>query len=419
MVGLLSLAHLMAFVDRFAMSAVAGQIKLAFRIGETELGALQGLAIALPYAAVILPFGRLVDRLPPRRMVLIGLGIWTAGGLACAFCTSAAQLWAARMMMGIGQAAFIPASLALFAGAFRGGSLAQALSVFTAGSTLGKSVALLAAGGILSLDLSMPGFHALFGAPWRAVFMLTAAPNLLLLLALAVVGLPRATPAVRDGAIGREAPLVQPGFLTFALFALTPIVLIQASAAWTPVFYVRYFQFTPARSAALLGIAVLVAAPVGHLAGGALAAAGLRRGVFPGRLVAICLAAAAALGLIFCFAPVAALSLAGYSLIVLILGIAAPATLAGVNMLAPPGRAGAANALYMGLATLIGVGLGPTAVGAMSDAWFGGPGGLRQSLAVLMLAVPAAAMALAIACGKLWRPLATAPDQPSVSQMSV
>ncbi len=418
MVGLLSLAHLMAFVDRFAMSAVAGQIKSAFRIGETGLGALQGLAIALPYAAAILPFGRLADRLPPRRMVLIGLAIWTVGGLACAFCTSTAQLWAARMTMGVGQAAFIPASLALFAGAFRGGSLAQALSVFTAGSTLGKSVALLAAGGILSLDLSMPGFHALFGAPWRAVFILTAIPNLLLLLALAAVRLPPMQTAPMNGSAGRGAPLASPRFLTFALFALAPIVLIQATAAWTPVFYVRYFHFTPAHSAALLGIAVLVAAPVGHLVGGQLAAAGYRRDMFPGRLVAVCLAAAAAFSLIFCFAPIAALSMAGYGLIVLILGMAAPATLAGVNLLAPPGRAGAANALYMGLATLIGVGLGPTVVGAMSDAWFGGAGGLRRSLAVLMLAVPTAALALASICGRLWRTHAAAALQPSVSETS-
>jgi MFS family permease len=123
-VGLLALAHMMAFVDRFALSAAAGPVQRAFTLSETELGALQGLAIALPYAAVALPLGALADRWAPQRMILAGLVVWTAGGFACAFSTSAVQLWAARMLIGAGQAAFVPASLALLGSLFQGAAAA-------------------------------------------------------------------------------------------------------------------------------------------------------------------------------------------------------------------------------------------------------------------------------------------------------
>lgn len=402
-VALLATAHLMAFCDRFAVAAVADQLEAAFRLSETGLGALQGLSIALPFVAAAALLGRFADRVPPRRLVLGGLALWTAGGFACAFSTSLLQLWAARMMIGAGQAGFVIGALAELAAAFPGPRLAQPLSVFTAGSTLGKSVALLASGLILSLAAGLPVLKPLFGgASWRAVFAFTTAPNLLLLLALALAPTgpapaPKPQPAAGRGVRG----LLTPAFVAYALTAVAPVVLIQAAAAWTPVFYMRTYHLAAARTAYLVGSVVLVCAPAGHLLGGRLAAAALRRGVPPGRLVAAGLAAAAPLGLLLCLAPRPAISLAAYGGVVLLLGMAGLPGLAGVSLLAPAGRAPSANALYMGFATLVGVGLGPTVVGMMSDAVFGGAGGLAASLIVLFLAVPLAAAATALAAERL------------------
>ncbi len=405
MVGLLSLAHMMAFVDRFAMSAVSGPVKAAFHLSETELGALQGLAFAIPYAATIVPFGRLADRFGPRPMILAGLLLWTLGAFASAFSQASIHLWMARAVMGVGQAAFTPAALGLFGISFDGKAMSRPLSVFTAGSTLGKSVALLASGAVLALDLAMPALHRLVGGQaWRAVFVFTALPNLLLVLAFAVAKLPARSPMSLAGparGVGGRAVLGV-GFLSYAFLALAPLVLIQALAAWTPLFYGRYFHLPPAHAALLLGTVVLIAAPVGHLLGGQLTAMALRRGVGPAVLVTTCLAVSVPLGMIFCFAPGSDLSLGAYSLLIVALGIAGPAGLTGVRLLAPPGRLAAVNAIYMGLATLIGVGLGPTLVGAMSDLLFGGAAGLRQSLCTLLIVVPLAGVVLTSVCLGFW-----------------
>jgi MFS family permease len=406
MVGLLSLAHLMAFVDRFAMSAVSGPLKATFRLSETELGALQGLAFAIPYAVTVTLFGRLADRIGPRPMIVGGLLVWTAGAMACGFAQASFHLWFARMVMGVGQAAFIPAALGLLGAAFDRSTLSRPISVFTAGSTLGKSVALLASGAILTFDLATPALHRVVGGgPWRMVFVVTALPNLLLLLTFLFVRLPdRQTThesGVDETAKGRG--LLDLAFLTYSFLALTPIILIQALAAWTPLFYGRYFHFPPAQAAVLLGTVVLIAAPLGHLMGGQLTAMVLKRGVGPAVLVTACLCLSIPLGLVFCFAPVSNLSLGAYSLLVIALGVSAPAGLTGISLLAPPGRLGSFNAVYMGLATLVGVGLGPTLVGAMSDLLFGGAAGLRQSLCTLLLAVPVTGALLSLACLGLWR----------------
>jgi len=403
---LLAAAHLMAFVDRFAMSAVAGPVETAFKLSETDLGALQGLAIALPYALAVLPLGRLADRVSARALIILGLLVWTAGASGCALSTSTAELWVSRMLIGLGQAAFVPAALTLLSRSFPIATLSKPLSVFTAGATLGKSVALLASGAILASAPLMPAISGLFGhTPWREVFALTAAPNLLLILAFLVVRMPEPlAPAVAQTLSWRSAAvLLNAGFLSFALLALAPIVLIQATAVWTPIFFVRAFSLSPIAAAARLGGVVLVAAPLGHLIGGQLTSHVLRRGGEPGLVVAASLAAAIPLGGLFGAAPSAGLALWAYAALVVVLGIAAPAGLTGISRMAPAGRLALANAAYMGMATLLGVGLGPTLVGLLSDHVFGGEAGLRASLISLIIGVSGASMLLALRFQRRWR----------------
>lgn len=128
-VGLLALAHMTALVDQFATSAVAGQLKSAFSLSETGLGTLQGLAVALPYIAVVLPLGRLADRIPPQRL--------TAGGFTCAFARSlaGAQLTALALEKGVGPLVGVGLGLTIV------GAMSDAL--FGGAGGLGNSLAAL------------------------------------------------------------------------------------------------------------------------------------------------------------------------------------------------------------------------------------------------------------------------------------
>src|SRR5579859_2789243 len=77
-------------------------------------------AYNLVFAALLLTFGSLSDRFGRKGMLLAGLVVTGAASLAGGFTTSAAQLIAARAVMGLGAAMTFPATLSLIANVFTG-----------------------------------------------------------------------------------------------------------------------------------------------------------------------------------------------------------------------------------------------------------------------------------------------------------
>ncbi len=75
-------------------------------------------AYNLVFAALLLTFGSLSDRFGRKGMLLAGLAVAGAASLAGGFTTSAAQLIAARAVMGLGAAMTFPATLSLISNVF-------------------------------------------------------------------------------------------------------------------------------------------------------------------------------------------------------------------------------------------------------------------------------------------------------------
>ena len=77
-------------------------------------GQLQWFADAynLVFAAMLLPGGLLGDRFGRRKVLLLALALFGIGSIACAASTSAAQLIAARAVLGLGGGMIIPLSMA-------------------------------------------------------------------------------------------------------------------------------------------------------------------------------------------------------------------------------------------------------------------------------------------------------------------
>jgi MFS family permease len=91
-----------------------------------------------------------------------------------------------------------------------------------------------------------------------------------------------------------------------------------------------------------------------------------------------------------------ALSLLGYGLLSFSTTLAAPASLAGVQMLTPDRLRGVVTSLFLACTTFVGIGLGPPLIGFITDR-LGGPQVLGQSLIVTVafFGVVGAAVALA------------------------
>src|SRR5579859_2537769 len=75
-------------------------------------------AYNLVFAALLLTSGSLSDRFGRKGMLLAGLTVFGAASLAGGFTTSAAQLIAARAVMGLGAAMTFPATLSLISNVF-------------------------------------------------------------------------------------------------------------------------------------------------------------------------------------------------------------------------------------------------------------------------------------------------------------
>src|SRR5690349_23043529 len=67
-------------------------------------------AYTLVFASLILAAGSLSDRMGRKGTLITGLAIFGVGSLAGALCTTADQLIAARIVMGLGAAAIFPST---------------------------------------------------------------------------------------------------------------------------------------------------------------------------------------------------------------------------------------------------------------------------------------------------------------------
>lgn len=387
-VGTLSLAHLVSFIDRFVMSLVLTPIKGQMHLSDTQLGVIQGLSFVLLYSIAGLPLGRLADTVDRRRLIAVGMLIWSAATTACAFCNNFGELFAARVGVGFGEAALVPAAMSLIASYFARERLGRAVSVFVMGSPLGKVVALI--GGAWLLAQFIPphgaGFFGLNFRPWQLLFLCAALPGLLLIPVILTL---REPPRV-------AATLARPRFVDalahFKRFALAytlqvtaacmAIILVQAFGAWGPTFFGRVHHLTVSETGYLVGGVTLIASPVGNLFGGWLTDALRRRAISAAPLIVIGLSLALAVpaALALAAAPNLPSAALAFGALTFILSTAAGPCLAGVQVLTPTHHRGAATALYMCVMTLVSVGLGPTLVGVISDTVFGAGAGIGKAL---------------------------------------
>ncbi len=407
-VALLAAGHFMAFVDRAVPSVYAPALKAQFHLTDTQLGALQGPAFVALYVVATLLAGHRGHRLRPAPLLAGAAALWTAATVALAFATTYEGLLAARLVLGLAQAAFAPAALALIVAAAPPERLSRWVSMFTSGSSMGRSGALLAGG--LALGAFSGGLLSALGhAPWRAAIILLTLPNLLLvaLLAWRLRGL---QPAQADGsglapALARLA--ARPASLGLHFLAAGGVILaVQAAAAWAPSIVNRACGLPPATSALLAGAVVLVAAPSGHLAAGWLTDRRLRAGGGPSLVLAGGLFLAVLGAALLAGASTPVVAAAALFLITAGGGGAALAALAGLQPLSPAALRPPMNGLYLAFVTVAGLGFGPLLTGVVSDRLFAGPHGLAMALA-LVTALAAALSAMAAAVGAAsWRRLA-------------
>ncbi|MEO8275038.1 MAG: MFS transporter [Thermoanaerobaculia bacterium] len=236
----LSLSLLMPSLDTSIANSSLPTLQQSFG---ASFESVQWIVIAylLSITALIVGAARLGDIFGQRRLLLVGIGLFTAASLLCGLAPSLALLVAARALQGLGAALLMSLTLTMVAEAVpaaRTGSAVGLLGTMSAiGTTLGPSL-----GGILV---------AAFG--WRSIFLVNV-PLGLVTLFLARRFLPDSRRKAPDGRAGFDVSgtLVLASALAAYALALTygrarfgwPAAALLATAALG----VRLFFIVEARS---------------------------------------------------------------------------------------------------------------------------------------------------------------------------
>lgn len=138
--GMLCFIYVLNFLDRQLLSILAKPIQDSLGVTDGQLGLIGGLYFALFYCILAIPVGWLADRTNRTRVLAIACGLWSAATVACGMAANYPQLVVARMTVGVGEAGGVPPSYAIISDYFPPGRRGFALGIFNLGPPIGAAL---------------------------------------------------------------------------------------------------------------------------------------------------------------------------------------------------------------------------------------------------------------------------------------
>src|ERR1700729_1104829 len=165
---MLGLVSVLNYYDRNLIAILVEPMKRDLHLSDANIGLLSGIGFALMYSLLGIPVARLADRYGRARVLAASLAVWSLMTVLSGRAINYTTMLLARVGVGVGEAAGLPASHALVADYFSPASRGKALSVIGICGALGIAVS-LAAGGYIS---DWRG--------WRVAFYVGGVPGLAL-----------------------------------------------------------------------------------------------------------------------------------------------------------------------------------------------------------------------------------------------
>ena len=363
--GLLTVVYSFNFIDRQLLAILQESIKLDLQLSDGQLGLLTGFAFAVFYVTAGIPIARWADKSNRRNIVAGAVFIWSFMTALSGLAQNYVQLLLARIGVGIGEAGGSPPSHSIISDIFPAERRASALGFYSTGVNFGILFGFLFGGWL----------NEYFG--WRVAFMVVGVPGIILAI------LVRATLAepirgmseqrqVSDQAVpfGDVLRLLwsRRSFRHMALGAALNAFSGYSISSWTASFMIRSHGMTTGELGTWLALIIGLCGAIGVFAGAILAdklaVRDKRWYVWLSALVGfICVPFMVAVYLVG--NPYMALSLSVVPGLLhnVYLGITIATThgLVGVRMRA------VSSAILFFILNIIGLGMGPWAVGMLSD----------------------------------------------------
>lgn len=368
-------------LDRHVLSISLDKIGLEFDLTDLQLGLLSGLIFAVVFVLFGFPVARLAARGNRRNIVAVSAFVWSAMTLVMGAAQNFTHLILARLGVGIGEAGAVAPAHSMISDLYPPGQRTSAMATFSVGANIGVLLAFLI-GGIIGQILG-----------WRWAFFIAGVPGILLAFVLryGTEEPARVEPGsgTDDGSLllaTLKAIRSDPGLVhAMCGVGLTGIVTFGA-LAWNPAFLIRVHGLSQAQAGIVLAIGIGLFGGMGTWLSGRLAD---RLGATDARWRIWLVVIAIVIGKLFAFGFL--LFENKFAAIGAFLGAA---TLAGVfwgptfaylHAKVPTEMRPMATAMFLFSFNLVGLGIGPTLIGFMSDMVFAdeGAASLRYALVTI------------------------------------
>jgi MFS family permease len=392
-VVILMVAYVLSFVDRQILNLLVEPIRRDLAINDTQMSLLMGLSFALFYTVCGIPLGRVADTRSRRGLIAVGILFWSAATAACGMAKMYWQFLLCRIGVGVGEAALSPAAYSLIADSFPAERRATAISVYSMGVYLGSGLAFLVGGLVIQFasaqgDVTLP----LLGEvrPWQLIFLILGVAGVFFTLLMLAIKEP-----VRRGAgAGVAVPLSEVGRYIRANrrtvllhnFGFAGLAFAgYGSSAWVPTFYIRTYGWDASQVGMVYGSIVAVFGCLGIVFGGRLADWMAKRGRSDANMRVGLFSALGALPMVVLFPLMDTAFWASVLMAPTVFFLSMPFGVApaAIQEIMPNSMRGQASAIYLFVITLIGLGIGPTAVALVTDFVFADDAALRYSLLIV------------------------------------
>lgn len=159
-VGLLCVVGCLNYLDRMMITTMRGSIMSSIPMSESQFGLLTSLFLWV-YGLLSPLAGYLADRFNRSRVIIGSLFVWSLVTWMTAYVSTFEELLLTRALMGISEACYIPAALALISDYHRGSSRSLATGIHMGGIMIGQSLGFI--GGWLAEDRTWNYVFLVFG----------------------------------------------------------------------------------------------------------------------------------------------------------------------------------------------------------------------------------------------------------------
>ena len=402
-VAVLTLAYIVSFIDRTILALLVEPIKMDLGLSDTQVGVLGGFAFAIFYTLMGLPIAWLADRWRRNIIIAAGILLWSLMTAACGLARSFWALFAARVGVGVGEAALSPPAYSMLADYFPPQHLGKPIGVYSSGVFIGAGLAFLIGGVVVQFFVDSPPMALpLVGElrAWQLAFIAVGLPGILVAGLMLLVPEPERRGSLREAesadfrAMGRWAAPRRRALLCH-MFAFGFISMpVQAIFVWMPSYLIRQFEFNPGQAGTALGTIAIIFGPLGMVTGGWLSDRLKQRGYHDAPLRVGLWCAVLGLPFVASFGLVDSwfLSLCLLAPVIYLSTCAVGTAPTGLQLITPNQYRARVGAMFMLVFNLIGTGAAPALTALATDYLFQDTSAVGRSMVLVStLAMPLAA----------------------------